>query len=787
MGALALGLGLLVERVSGLRLPGPLLFPLGLAGIVVVGQFATLTDATAELATPLVTALAIAGLALTRPWRERRVNGWALGGALAVFAVFAAPVVLTGEATFAGYIKLEDTATWLGLTDWVMEHGRSMSGLDPSSYEIVVRTYLKTTGYPVGSFLPLGVGRALVGQDVAWVFQPYLAFLAALLALGLYALIGDVIASRPLKALVAFVAAQPALLYGFSLQGSVKEMGVVALLPLVAALVARLFESPLTLRALLPLAVATSGVLGMLSVGGAVWVAPALLAALVATRRMAGDRVALRQAGAFLALTLVLSIPALVAAPDFLGPARDTLTSERLHGDLADPLHWTQVAGIWPAGDFRITPTDPGPAYVLVGLALGAAALGVAWAWRRRAWGLLLYALGTAVACLAVVVWGSLWADAKAFAIASPAFLVMSMVAAVAVAERRREVAVLAVAALAGGVLWSNALAYHDVDLAPSDRMHELAEVGDKVAGQGPTLTTEYEFYGARHFLRDAQPEGPLLLSRHKVPLQGGLPIQASSYVDVDDLDLKALSFYRTLVLRRSPTASRPPSPYNLVWSGRYYEVWQRPRDARLDILDHLSLKGDTGPGAVPSCADVRRLAGLAAGGRLETVARRRPIVLELSTARHPAGWQVNQQDPGVLKPNSSGDVEADISVPAAARYGVWLGGSFRSRLEVLLDGREIGSERHELNNTPGAYNPFGYVPLSDGTHHVEIRYSGPDVHPGSAGNEVLASGSWPPGLFALGPLVLSTETANRPIVHVEPAKARTLCGRSLDWIEAVG
>ena len=87
---------------------------------------------------------------------------------------------LAGEASFAGYIKLDDTATWLALTDRVMEHGRSLEGLAPSSYEATL-AFNVGDGYPVGAFLPLGVGAELIGTDPAWVIQPYTAF-AGLLA-----------------------------------------------------------------------------------------------------------------------------------------------------------------------------------------------------------------------------------------------------------------------------------------------------------------------------------------------------------------------------------------------------------------------------------------------------------------------------------------------------------------------------------------------------------------------------------------------------------------------------
>src|SRR4051812_4660680 len=167
LAALCAGCGLLVARLPRFERAGPLVPPVGFALIIVVASFVTLWDATAELATPAAVALAIAGFAVSLPLRRRRPAWWALAAAVAVFAVYAAPIVLSGQATFAGYIKLDDTATWMALTDRVMEHGRSLAGLAPSTYEATLHFNL-AAGYPVGAFLPLGVGRELVGQDVAW-------------------------------------------------------------------------------------------------------------------------------------------------------------------------------------------------------------------------------------------------------------------------------------------------------------------------------------------------------------------------------------------------------------------------------------------------------------------------------------------------------------------------------------------------------------------------------------------------------------------------------------------
>ncbi len=136
--------------------------------------------------------------------------------AFAVFIVFAAPVVLTGKATFTGWIKLDDGATWLAFADRLVEAGRNTTALAPSSYEVTLAHNLGN-GYPVGAFVPLGASGKLVHEDIAWLLQPYMAFGAALLAL--YDLVSRVVDRRGLRAIVAFVGAQRALYYGYALGG----------------------------------------------------------------------------------------------------------------------------------------------------------------------------------------------------------------------------------------------------------------------------------------------------------------------------------------------------------------------------------------------------------------------------------------------------------------------------------------------------------------------------------------------------------------------------------------
>ena len=235
---LCLGLGLLAEAASGRRVPGALLLLLGLATLTVVGLLTTVSASTGGWTTPVAVVLGLVGFAITqRRLADFRPDRGALLAAVGVFLVFGAPVDLSGHPTFAGYIKLDDTATWFALTDRLMEHGRSLDGLPPSSYEATLSFNL-AGWYPIGAFIPLGVGGKLVDQELAWIFQPYLSLLASFSALALWQL-----ATRfQARAFAVFISTQAALLFAYAMWGGIKELVTVALFGLAAALVPPLLE-----------------------------------------------------------------------------------------------------------------------------------------------------------------------------------------------------------------------------------------------------------------------------------------------------------------------------------------------------------------------------------------------------------------------------------------------------------------------------------------------------------------------------------------------------------------
>jgi hypothetical protein len=374
---------------------------------------------------------------------------------------------------------------------------------------------------------------------------------------------------------------------------------------------------------------------------------------------------------------------------------------------------------------------------------------------------------------------GSPWVAGKALATASPAVALVALVAcAMLLARGHRVLGLLAGAAIATGIVWSNVLGYHDVSLAPHEQMAELADIGKRTAGQGPTLMTSSSTFGTRYFLRESEPEsaeGELRLRAD--PLVTGQQLARGAHGDVDQFQLSSVLQYRTLLLRASPLESRPPSPYKLVFHDHYWDVWQRPVLTGQQVIAQTGLGNALEPGGVASCGVVSNIARTPGAQQLEAQPVENPIVVHLGEEPHPKRWASGERE--YVNLAGPGTERTEVEIVHAGRYTVWLGGSFTGPVTVSVsDGQHsvtLGTARYELA-LDGQYVQFGEIELDHGTFTVSISYNGGDWwRPGSG---------QPPA--SVGPLVLKRQTPEPQPIVVPVSRARTLCGHTLDWIEAV-
>lgn len=509
----ALGTGLFIERLARAELPNALLLPLGLAGGICLAYpvySLHLSDVPAVLLLCLVSA---AGFLSARRGIRRRLNPGLPGVAgLGAYVLFMVPVLVAGHWLWAGYGFDDDTAVQFMLTASLKIHGTAaLPPLDTMS--AYLDTYLGS-GYPLGAHAELASLSGLLHTPPEVLYQGFLSSLAALIAVAVAAASAPVIGKRS-AALLGFAAAGANLFYQYALQGNIKEVATASMTIASFALVSAAVRARRAWSGAAICAVPLAAVLCAFGVAGAPYVMAAVggaaLVIIVIERRL--PRVAWLGPGALgVGLIALCSIPAIVEFSTLFSIAKAVVGSANPAGnplgELLRPLPISQMSGVWLSGDYRL-PIAAHPAAGLTNLASAVILLllipGVIVSVRRRDAGPLVAVVATALVLLIVVPRVTPYAVGKLYAIGSPVVVWVAGLGLSAFAWRRLRPPVLAIGCvLAGAIVISDLLAYHEAQASPTSRMLAMEAVGKHFAGRGPLLFDEGDPY-APYFARAAK------------------------------------------------------------------------------------------------------------------------------------------------------------------------------------------------------------------------------------------------------------------------------------------
>ncbi len=138
---ISVGLALLLERLTGYPL-GVLRVPVGLCSAVCLTLGVYWVKGPAVIAVAVLLLGALAGLVLGRGELVRMRPGWLSLAWVVAYCLHLAPVLLSGDAAWAGYNFVNDTATQMVLAEYVSENGVGESRRDVAHDRRGVRPWI---------------------------------------------------------------------------------------------------------------------------------------------------------------------------------------------------------------------------------------------------------------------------------------------------------------------------------------------------------------------------------------------------------------------------------------------------------------------------------------------------------------------------------------------------------------------------------------------------------------------------------------------------------------------
>jgi hypothetical protein len=773
------GQGLLVRRLTGGPPSNLLLLPVGFAASIVLTSAAIRIGSLHDVAWLALVGPAVAGVGLTlRPgrgaWAARRRGVLVPASVgIAAFVAYGAPVLLSGHDTFSGYSIIVDLGHYMDYSSWLVAHGYHAVAPLTSSWA-QVGSGLVTSGYPIGLGGILGGTSELFGRELAWMYQPTLAYAGAMAGLAAYGLLGRFGLPLGLRAVGGFVCVQPNLLYAYAAAGGYKELFGLTLVLVTAAVLAEL--PAWRPRALLTVVFPVAAAHFVFGLTVAPWTAAVVavfgLAFVLSLAGRTGWPRYWRLSGRNLVAAAVLLVVCCLGVRYAQGVSVPGIVTDQAQlGNLAAPTSEWATVGVWLSPDVRYgLASRIELTYSVIGMVILLGAVGTVWFLRERitaGLAVVVAALGT---LLLLVPRTGPWLDFKAYCINGGLALLAAFGGIAALRRTSRAAAWLVALGLGAAVVYGNALTYHNTTLAPDARLRELASIDHQFAGQGPTLAPAFDEF-AEYFLHDVDATGRV------DPLNGVFPADALMGADIGQVSTDFVEAHPLLVLRRGADRTRPPSNYALVRSTHFYDVWKRVASPA-GIKLHVTLPYY--PNARPHslCRSLAHEVAATHAPIVKWAIAPTPYIWRAQIMAASPSWQL-RADNTSRGMNGAGRADVAAELDRTARYQVWITGSFQREVRLLVDGRVVGRVSDEADY-PGEQHLAGSALLSAGSHTLSVVSGGGSLAPATgwvAGNR----------FFSAVYLRRAGQVGGR-IFSASPARTRAICEshRPLTWVEAV-
>ncbi|HSD23913.1 MAG TPA: hypothetical protein VLB79_06245 [Solirubrobacterales bacterium] len=707
-GALIVGasllLGAAILAIAGLPRHSAAAPATGISALLVICGLAV------KLPGHAVTAAIAVGIALIASFvlfgRTGAPGGAVRIGAIVVVAgtalVAAIPFAASGRVGILGQgLVNDDMASHLLFTEWITTH----AGPTPD---------LIKGGYPLGPHAIVAAATKVSGASYVEGFAGLTGAIAVLLGLTAYGALRGV--RGWLRVPAAVLAASPYLAAAYLAQGAFKEpLLALTLLGFALALPYLLPEwslrtgspgyrvgsdrYPSGARAAIPLGVILAGAIFNYSFPGLAWLLGAALIWMVvialrerarAARWFAGLRLRERLRQARSAILIGLGIPVVAALPEILRLA--SFSSFKAFnpqgtgptvgfGNLRQPLNPLEAFGIWPSGEFRITPansTTPEIAFYLGGLlALAAFAWGLGRALSRRESALPSALLAATLVYLVALAVGTPYTQAKCLAIASPLIIVITLRGLLSAEAVEGEGAVvperggagwwpprplralapigvpLLTLAFVAAAAFSTLLPLRQAAVGPDYHLEEMLEIRPIVDGQNVL------FLGRDNFV-----SWELIGSEVYAPITNHYDVEETHALyratdlnakfDWDNVPVSVMNKFKWVVTTSAAMQSQAPTGFSPRLRTHDFILWHRdqPVGRRRTLFEPIN------PGAPLDCADpgvakLRRVRGAATAFTVQPVVGRvwrpSPELTQTKPARQrlyltPGRWDISIQ-----------------------------------------------------------------------------------------------------------------------------------------------